>query len=237
MPRSPQAWRPINWVFGLDLLGGDTTATPGPLTLSLTAFGFVPQGRCLERATARAGDDIYVSGWLGDAALGLEHLKGQLVALPAAERDYLVGRYLRPEPRLKLGCALLEDDLASAALDVSDGLIADLGHIACHSSLAADVEMTRLPLSPATGSALALDPEIRQQIVSGGDDYELLFTAEAGKRDEIASLADRLALPLTRIGSMGRRYRCDAARRSRRGDSGRQRRVEAFLSGNPGNPG
>ncbi len=189
-------------IFGISLLGGDTTSTTGPLTLSLTAFGHVPSGKCLQRATARAGDDIYVSGWLGDAALGLDILSGRLQASSTEARAQLVRRYLRPTPRLALGAALLEMELASAALDVSDGLVADLGHMARQSGLAAGIEWAALPLSPAARAQLARDAALRQRVLGGGDDYELVFAAAPVGRADIAKLARRLDLPLTRIGSL-----------------------------------
>jgi thiamine-monophosphate kinase len=188
--------------FGIHLLGGDTTGTPGPLSLSLTALGATPAGRRLERAGARAGDDLYVSGTLGDGALGLAVLQGRLDGLAEAERDWLAARYRLPQPRLALGQALLEQKLASAAIDVSDGLIADVGHVAAASGLAARVEAAAVPLSAAGRSALALDPGLRAQVLSGGDDYELAFTAAPEMRNRIAVLAGSLDLPLTRVGAM-----------------------------------
>ena len=116
-------------IFGIALYGGDTVSTPGPLTLSLMAFGEAPKDRVLSRATAEAGDLVYVSGTIGDGMLGLEALRGGLSELSDDYRDYLATRYRLPEPRVELGRRLAEDGLASAALDVSDGLAADLGHM------------------------------------------------------------------------------------------------------------
>ncbi len=127
-------------IFGIGLLGGDTTGTPGPLSLSLTAVGTTPSGRRLERGGARAGDSLYVSGTLGDGALGLRVLQGALDGLDTAERDWLIDRYRLPRPRLALGESLLAQGLASAAIDVSDGLVADVGHLAAASGLAARIE-------------------------------------------------------------------------------------------------
>lgn len=188
--------------FGIVLLGGDTVQTPGPLTLALTAIGEVPVGTALTRSGARAGDEVYVSGTIGDGALGLKALRGELAALPAADRAALAERYHLPRPRLALGQALAARRLATAALDVSDGLVADLGHIAAEAGLAAEVDAPAVPLSGAARSALDSDGGLRQAILGGGDDYELLFTAPPGGMAAIAALADELDLPLTRIGRM-----------------------------------
>ncbi len=188
--------------FGIVLLGGDTVKTPGPLTLTLTALGEVPAGTALTRSGARAGDDIYVSGCIGDGALGLKVLRGELGSLPEGHRASLADRYRLPRPRLALGQALAARRLATAALDVSDGLAADLGHIAIESDLAAEIEAPAVPLSAAAQAALAVDPGLREVILGGGDDYELLFTAPPGAAAAIAALADELALPVTWIGRM-----------------------------------
>ena len=189
-------------IFGVALYGGDTVSTPGPLTLSLTAFGEAPQGRALSRATARAGDLVYVSGSIGDGLLGLEVLRGGLDELSEDQRSYLATRYRLPEPRLELGRRLAEDGLASAALDVSDGLAADLGHIAEESGLAAEIEVGAVPLSPAARAVLEAAPERLPELLGGGDDYELLFTVEPGRAGEVAALAAALDLPLTAVGRM-----------------------------------
>jgi len=182
-----------NAAFGISVLGGDTVSTPGPLTLSLTAIGEVPKGEALLRGGARPGDDIWVSGTLGDAALGLAVLQGALeVAEPA--RSHLIGRYRLPRPRLALGQALRR--LAHAAIDISDGLLADLGHIVETSNLGAEIRADLLPLSAADL------PGAQDAALSGGDDYELLFTAAPRQRAAIERLAQELDPPLTRIGQM-----------------------------------
>jgi thiamine-monophosphate kinase len=182
-----------NAEFKIALLGGDTVSTPGPLTLSLTALGEVPKGAALLRRGARPGDDVWVSGSLGDAALGLKVLQGRIEA-PAAGRAYLIDRYRLPQPRLALGQALR--GVASAAIDVSDGLMADLGHILEVSGVGAKLRVDALPLSPAARDLQGA----RDAALAGGDDYELLFTAPAGQRGEIEALARRLDLALTCIG-------------------------------------
>jgi thiamine-monophosphate kinase len=184
-----------NVAFGIGLLGGDTVSTPGPLTLSLTAIGEVPEGAALLRSGARPGDDIWVSGTLGDAALGLKVLQGELDVAEDA-RGYLIERYRLPRPRLALGQALL--GIASATIDISDGLVADLGHILEVSEVGAVLRGEALPLSAITRDL----PGARDAALSGGDDYELLFTASSERRAEIDTLARRLDLPLTRIGAI-----------------------------------
>jgi thiamine-monophosphate kinase len=182
-----------NAEFGIALLGGDTVSTPGPLTLSLTALGEVPKGAALLRGGARPGDDVWVSGALGDAALGLKVLQGQIQP-PAAARTYLIERYRLPRPRLGLGQALRA--MASAAIDISDGLIADLGHILEVSRVGAELRADALPLSPATRDL----PGARDAALAGGDDYELLFTAPPERRAGVEALSRKLDLALTRIG-------------------------------------
>jgi thiamine-monophosphate kinase len=184
-----------NAAFGIALLGGDTVATPGPLTLSLTAIGEVPAGAALLRAGARPGEDVWVSGTLGDAALGLKVLRGESEVADAA-RAWLIERYRLPQPRLALGQALR--GIASAAIDISDGLVADLGHILEVSGAGAEVHAAALPLSAAARDL----PGARDAALSGGDDYELLFTAPPQHRVEIEALARQLDLPLTRIGAI-----------------------------------
>jgi thiamine-monophosphate kinase len=181
-----------NAAFGVSLLGGDTVSTSGPVTLSLTAIGEVPQGTALLRSGARSGDDIWVSGTLGEAALGLAVLQDALdVAAPVRAR--LVERYRLPRPRLALGQALR--GLAHAAIDISDGLLADLGHVAEASEVGAEIRADLLPLAADL-------PGARDAALSGGDDYELLFTAPPPRRRAIEHLPQKLDLPLTRIGAL-----------------------------------
>lgn len=186
--------------YGIALYGGDTTGTPGPMTLSLTAFGAVAGGAALDRGSLRPGDDLYVTGSLGEGWLGLLAVRGELESLPAATRDALIARYRLPEPRLAVGRALLEEALARSALDVSDGLAADLGHLLEASGVAAEVELAAVPVSAAAEAALALLGRPRQAVLVGGDDYELAFAAGPGEREAVAALAERLGLPISRIG-------------------------------------
>ena len=188
--------------FGVGLLGGDTVSTPGPITLSLTALGTVVQDQVLQRGTARNGDSVFLSGTLGDAALGLLALTGELGDIGDDLAEVLAERYHLPEPRIGLGTALAGQGLASAAIDVSDGLVADLGHIAKQSGLGAEILVSQLPQSEPTRSLLAAMPDLREVILTGGDDYELLFTAKAEATATVEKTARALKLPITRIGRM-----------------------------------
>lgn len=177
--------------YGVDLVGGDTTR--GPLNLCVTALGEVPAGAALRRDGAQAGDDLWVSGQPGLAALGLAHLQGR-TQLPAPLTARCLSALHRPLPRIELGLALR--GLASAMIDVSDGLLADLGHIAERSGLVAEIFQPQLPALPS-GVALALARDCQ---LAGGDDYELLFAAAPGQRHQLAALAAQLNLPLWRFG-------------------------------------
>ncbi len=188
--------------FGIGLLGGDTTSTPGLLSLTVTAFGEVPAGRALRRNGAHAGDLVMVSGTIGDGILGLMALRGELNSLVDRDRNALAMRYRLPQPRLKLGKALLERDLATAALDVSDGLVADLGHICKQSKLSATIEAARVPLSDAARRAVDADSKRLATLLTGGDDYELVFTIAPDKRGAVQALARELNLPIGEVGTM-----------------------------------
>lgn len=180
--------------FGVDWIGGDTTR--GPLNLCATVFGEAPAGQAIRRSGASVGDDIWVSGWPGLAALGLRHLIDGL-PLHGDWRETCVEALERPLPRVALGQALR--GLASAMLDVSDGLAGDLAHILERSHCGAELEDAALPLGPAL--AASNDAKLaRQCVLGGGDDYELLFTAPPAQREAIAVLAAELDLPLSRIG-------------------------------------
>ncbi len=171
--------------FGVDVIGGDTTR--GPRNFCVTIVGEVAAGTALRRGGARAGDEIWVSGWLGRAALGLAHLQGRTALTGPALAD-CIAALQRPQPRVALGLALA--GRATAAIDVSDGLLGDLGHILEQSGLAARLQIAGLP-------APTLE---RQAWLAGGDDYELLFAAPAARHPQIAELSRALGLPLTRIG-------------------------------------
>ena len=184
--------------FGLWLAGGDSVSTPGPVTLTITAMGEVPLKGALRRSGAGNRDIVYVTGTIGDGALGLMAQRGALDGLDAGQRESLIARYRRPEPRIE--CGLRLRGVATAAIDVSDGLVADLGHVADTSGVAAVVEAASVPLSDGASAALERDPSLRDRILGGGDDYELLFAAPQEASDEIAAIAADLALPVTAIG-------------------------------------
>lgn len=182
------------------LAGGDTVVTPGPLTLTLTAFGEVERGGALRRSGARPGDRVYVSGTIGDAAFGLAVARGGLDWVAGTHCRHLMDRYRRPTPRMDLGRQLA--GVAHAAADVSDGLIADLEHI-CHASgVGACVHAARVPLSPAAAAVVAADPNGLATALTGGDDYELVFTVPPEAASTVAAAARRLSLPLTEIGEI-----------------------------------
>jgi thiamine-monophosphate kinase len=177
--------------FAVDLVGGDTTR--GPLNLCVTAIGEVPPDQALKRSGALPGDDLWVSGVPGRAALGLAHRQGRLV-LPEPLAGTCLEALNRPQPRVELGLALR--GLASAAIDVSDGTLADLRHILEMSGVGAEVGTDSLP-SPGVG---AESSAVRDAQLAGGDDYELVFASAATHRQEILALGARLSLPLTRFG-------------------------------------
>jgi thiamine-monophosphate kinase len=179
------------------LIGGDTTR--GPLAMCVTIFGEVPSGQAIRRDGARAGDDIWVSGALGEAAVALAHLNGGGPPLDASALDACRARLEMPQPRVGLGLALRA--LASAAIDVSDGLAADLGHILDRSGVAARVQVDLLPVSPAL-EALRGDVAVQDAIIAGGDDYELCFTAPASARADVAAAAQAACVPVTRVGKI-----------------------------------
>ena len=189
-------------VFNVGLLGGDTVSTPGPPVLSLTALGRIPEERVLRRNGGRPGDDLYVSGSIGDAALGLLVLQDRLAEVPEAAGRALAERYHLPQPRLELGQALAEGGFARCAIDVSDGLVADLGHLARGAGLAAELWAAEVPVSPAALEVLAGAPEQLETVLTGGDDYELLFSARESQRESLVELAQQLDLPITRIGRL-----------------------------------
>ncbi|WP_124705077.1 thiamine-phosphate kinase [Sulfuriferula multivorans] len=182
--------------FGVSLVGGDTTH--GALSLTLTIIGEVPPNQALRRDGARPGDEIWVSGTLGDAALALAALQGR-VNLTDADLATLAARLHTPAPRIELGLALR--GLASSAIDVSDGLLADLGHILSRSGVGAVVEYAHLPLGEILHDYTA-HPAFDDCVLSGGDDYELCFTAPAAQHQALDQIAARLNLRLTAIGSI-----------------------------------
>jgi thiamine-monophosphate kinase len=184
--------------FEIDLLGGDSVATSGPAVLSLVAIGEVAEGMEIRRRGALAGDLVWVSGTIGDAFLGLALLHGGYPQLAPECRSTLIDRFRIPDPRVDLGCRLAR--IANAMIDVSDGLIADLGHICETSQVAAVVELASLPLSPAARIIADREPGVRTDLATGGDDYELVFTAPPRVTKAIGDLSSALGIPITQIG-------------------------------------
>lgn len=186
--------------FGLKLLGGDTTATPGPLTASATIFGWIPSGAMVRRAAASSGDVVLVSGTIGDGWLGLAAC-ARSTGLDAEDEAWLADRYRLPQPRTGLAEALRAH--AHAAADVSDGLIADAGRIARASGVRLALDLDRLPLSPAARAWLSRQPDeaaARIDLASGGDDYEIVCTAPAGQAQRLIEAARAVGVALTEIG-------------------------------------
>lgn len=182
--------------FGVPLGGGDTVATPGPPTFALTALGTVPRGEALLRRGARVGDLIVVSATIGDAALGLLAAQGALAdRADAADIAFLDDRYHLPQPRLTLGTAIR--GLARAGMDISDGLLQDLGHLCTNSGVGADVVASAIPLSPAAARLTGREPDLFRLVVGGGDDYELLLAVPP---EAMAALQAASPVPLTVIG-------------------------------------
>lgn len=186
----------ISKAYACPLIGGDTTA--GPLNICITAFGSIPQEKAIRRSGALEGDDIWVSGTLGDARLMLAALRHE-INLSQDDLERIQGRMHQPTPRVELGIAL--QDISNAALDISDGLLGDLMHILRQSTKDAEVFLDRLPKS-ATLLKQSIDLQT-QYAACGGDDYELCFTAPVSKREAITKISTNLHLPLTKIGSIG----------------------------------
>jgi thiamine-monophosphate kinase len=186
--------------FAIGLMGGDTARTPGAMTLTVTALGAVAKGKLLRRSGARIDDAILVSGTLGDGALGLDVVQGRLEGLGGEHLSFLADRYRLPRPRVALGMALAAAGIGHAAMDISDGLAADLGHVCRQSGVGARVEWARIPLSAAAGAALANHAERRARIVAGGDDYEILITMAEQQVGEAQRIAANVGVPLSALG-------------------------------------
>jgi thiamine-monophosphate kinase len=188
--------------YGCPLLGGDTDHTPGPTSVSIAAFGTVPQGAMVRRSTAKPGDCIVVTGTIGDAALGLKLRQKPDLAqgwgLTDAAAAHLQERYLLPQPRNALAAAVLRH--ASAAIDVSDGLAGDLAKLCRASSVAADIDVARVPLSDAAGAALAATPALLETALGGGDDYEIALTLPPDRLASFHAAADTAGVAVTEIG-------------------------------------
>ncbi|HEX3811057.1 MAG TPA: thiamine-phosphate kinase [Rhizomicrobium sp.] len=186
--------------FAIALFGGDTTRTPGPLTISIQAFGLVPTGKMIRRAGAQPGDLVFVTGTIGDSGGGLALLRGETAKLSDEDRNTLIARYRVPQPRVTFGPSLM--GLASASIDVSDGLLADLGHIADVSGVHIAVDAANIPRSAALRSLWGETNDAIARAASAGDDYEIAFTAPAAARDTIMAAAMKAGVPVTAIGAV-----------------------------------
>jgi thiamine-monophosphate kinase len=188
--------------YGCPLLGGDTDRTPGPTSVSIAAFGAVPHGAMVRRSTAKVGDCVVVTGTIGDAALGVKLRRDRSLSerwrLTDAMCDHLQRRYLLPEPRNALAEAVLNH--ATAAMDVSDGLVGDLAKLCRASAVAAEIDVARVPLSDAARAALAADPALIETVLTGGDDYEIVLTLAPEKLASLRAAADRAGVSVTEIG-------------------------------------
>jgi thiamine-monophosphate kinase len=187
-------------LFDCPLLGGDTVSTPGPLTISITAFGRVPAGRMVHRSGAKPGDRVVVTGTIGDAALGLDILKGGAAAALAdtGAKAMLIGRYRVPQPRSALAKAVR--DHAHAAMDVSDGLAGDLAKLCGVSGVSAVIDAPSIPLSAAAAALLTRGTIGVDAIVSGGDDYEILCTIPEDRFEAFVQAAGQAGVAVTSIG-------------------------------------
>ncbi len=186
--------------FSVHLIGGDMSSTTGPVTVAVTALGDVPMGRIVRRGGAHPGDLIYVTGTIGDAALGLSVLRGELPDLDMESAAYLAGRCRLPHPRVSIGPKLL--GIATASIDVSDGLVADLRHICQVSRLSAVVDAGEVPLSPAARMVVRGEGEWLAAALTGGDDYEILFTAPPTASERIQAISQACRIPVTPVGRM-----------------------------------
>ena len=185
-------------LFGCPLFGGDTDRTPGPITVSVAMFGSVPEGTMVRRAGAKSGDHIFVSGTIGDAALGLAVRKGQNWKLGERHRQHLLGRYLLPQPRNALAEAVRTH--ACASMDVSDGLAGDFAKLCRVSKVSAAIEAAKVPLSDAAKAVVASDPEMLATALTGGDDYEIVCTVPPHKADSFRAAAQAAKVAVTDIG-------------------------------------
>jgi thiamine-monophosphate kinase len=186
--------------YGCPLLGGDTVSTPGPLTVSITAFGRVPVGKMVHRSGAKVGDRIMVSGTIGDAALGLAMLKGTLATDDAAAREILVARYRIPQPRNAAAIAVRGH--ASASMDVSDGLAGDLTKLCAASGVSAVIDTPSIPKSDAAAGLLVRGAVGLEALIAGGDDYEILCTVADARANAFASEARRAGVAISAVGTV-----------------------------------
>jgi thiamine-monophosphate kinase len=187
-------------LFGCPLFGGDTDRTPGPITISIAMLGSVPKGTMVRRAGAKPGDRVFVSGTLGDAALGLMIRNGKQWKLNEAQRQHLVSRYLLPQPRNALAEAVRSH--ASAAMDISDGLVGDFAKLCRASGVGADIKVERVPLSDAAKAVIAADSPMLESVLTGGDDYEIICSVPKAKCASFGAAAKAANIAVTEIGEI-----------------------------------
>ncbi len=189
-------------LFGCPLFGGDTDRTPGPVTVSIAMFGSVPEGTMVRRAGAKAGDRVFVTGTIGDAALGvaLRGGKAKTWKLNDAQRQHLMSRYLLPQPRNVLAEAIRNH--ASAAMDISDGLVGDFGKLCRASGVAADINVASVPVSDAVKTVIMGDPAALELVLTGGDDYEIICTVPRTKAESFRTAAAAAGVPVTELGEI-----------------------------------
>jgi thiamine-monophosphate kinase len=200
-------------LFGCPLFGGDTDRTPGPMTISIAMVGSLPEGTMVRRAGAKPGHRVFVSGTIGDAAIGLALRKGKTWSLSEAHRQFLLARYLLPQPRNALAEAVRKH--ASAAMDVSDGLAGDFAKLCRASKVGATIAVERIPLSGAAKAVLAAEPTMRETALTGGDDYEIVCAVPPDKAEAFRAAAQAVSVMVTDIGEIdageGARFAADGA--------------------------
>jgi thiamine-monophosphate kinase len=187
-------------LFGCPLFGGDTDRTSGPIVVSIAMFGTVAEGTMVRRAGAKAGDRVFVTGTIGDAALGVMARNGKDWKLSEPHRQHLLSRYLVPQPRTVLAEAVRTH--ASAAMDISDGLVGDFGKLCRASSVAADIEIAQVPLSAAAKAVVAADPGAIDSVLTGGDDYEIVCTVPPAKAGSFQAAARAANVAVSEIGKI-----------------------------------
>ena len=185
--------------FNISLMGGDTVSTSGPLTINIVCIGSIKKNKLIRRNSAKPGDDLYVTGEIGSAKIGLEIIKNNIVA-KGNKKNYFIKKYRFPDPKNLLGPKLI--NLASSSIDISDGLISDLNHICLASNVRAQINYSLLPVSPFISNLKIAENKLVSILLNGGDDYEILFTSKSGNYEKIINLSKSLEVNITKIGSI-----------------------------------
>lgn len=192
--------------YKISLIGGDSIRTTGKLCFSVTIFGETAKGKSLKRNNAKNGDLIFVSGAIGDAFLGLQILQNKINCPNKTHQKYLTNRHLQPSARIDLGMELVKQNLSKCAIDISDGLLADLNHICEASNLSATIYQEKIPLSKAAEFCLSENNNINlNQLFTGGDDYELIFTTHPKNQNKVENLAKKIGVKISLIGKLSRK--------------------------------